>query len=191
MSAGGNPAFSAGIYNRKTCRQLTVLTMISLNTINGDKKILDKSTVLSLVSQKDIIEFYLKDRISFDGHIVSPFREDRNPSFSFKGYPNGVIIWRDWGTGESGDAFNFVMHVYNNCNFAEALKHIDEDLHLGIVSDLYTTAEKQMFIGISREPSYKPIVKLKKKIDIIPQSFTRSDYLYWQQYGISINTLKS
>lgn len=46
----------------------------------------------------------------------SPFREDRHPSFSI--FDEGRR-WKDHGTDESGDVFDFVCKA-NHCDFREA-----------------------------------------------------------------------
>lgn len=163
--------------------------MITLDTLSyKDRVVLNKDSVLELTTQQAIIEHYLKTQIDFNSYILSPLREDRRPSFSFKAYNNGVIIWQDWGTGMIGDAFKLVM-LLKSCSFAECLRYIDQDMHLGIASDEYTEAEKQALIRIHLERQKKVHVKPKKIITVIPQGFTLSDYNYWKSFGISIRTL--
>lgn len=153
-----------------------------------EKKSLNKESILSLINQKDIIEYYLKDRINFCGAISSPFREDRHPSFSFKVYDNGTVLWQDWSNGERGDAFKFVMKLFN-CNFAEALKIIDRDLNLNLTNGDLTMAEKMLLAGAYKEKPISLYVKPKANLFVIPQGFTKADYKYWKQFGISIETL--
>ena len=159
---------------------------ISLHDFNVTHNNLTSDNILSLLTQQDIIEYYLNDRISFNKPILSPFRDEYNPSFSFKRLGNGVILFSDWATNQSGDALKFVMTKFN-CTFLEALKLIDIDFNLGLCKEEFTLAEKASLIGIYKEPQV--YIKEKKVIDIIEQGFTISDYRYWKQFGISINTL--
>lgn len=49
----------------------------------------------------------------------SPFRQEKNPSFSV--YDNGRK-WKDFGSGDGGDVIAFVQHA-RNCSFKEALSY--------------------------------------------------------------------
>lgn len=142
---------------------------------------LTKEKVLSLVTEQDIIEAFLGDKIKFKQPILSPFREERSPSFTFKKVSN-KIIFRDWGNGQYGDAFNFVQSLYA-CSFNEALYIINEKLNLNLTD---TRVEIPL--------TFKQIVenddnKEYSEIFILPQMFTTTDYKYWSSYGISLSTL--
>jgi len=142
---------------------------------------LTKEKVLSLVTEQDIIEAFLGDKIKFKQPILSPFREERSPSFTFKKVAN-KIIFRDWGNGKHGDAFNFVQSLYA-CSFNEALYIINEKLNLNLTD---TRVEIPL--------TFKQIVenddnKEYSEIFILPQIFTITDYKYWNLYGISLSTL--
>jgi hypothetical protein len=57
----------------------------------------------------------------------SPFREDKNPSFSVD--ENGLRWW-DYGTGEGGDVFDF-YRVATECTKAEAFRALKEMVYGG------------------------------------------------------------
>ncbi len=52
----------------------------------------------------------------------SPLREEENPSFSVSFY-KGRWVWKDWGTGETGDSISFVM-AYYGLSFPEAVRKL-------------------------------------------------------------------
>jgi hypothetical protein len=54
--------------------------------------------------------------------FFSPFREEQHPSFSV--FPHaGIYLWKDWGTGESGDIIRFVEKYYEE-SFREAVHRL-------------------------------------------------------------------
>jgi len=134
---------------------------------------------MKYVQDKDIYEFYLGHNISFNQAYYSPFREEKRPSMTFLKKDNGAILWRDWGDGmqnKSSSAIDFVMRLYL-CTFKEALEHIKEDIGGIRPSFLYTKQE-----------SYK---RKHKEIHVKTRRFDNNDVAYWNQYGISIDTLIS
>lgn len=58
----------------------------------------------------------------------SPFREDRNPSFSFfVNNRSGRLWWVDWGTGEKGNCYDFHDRYTGNVRSATSLKLSKEE----------------------------------------------------------------
>ncbi len=143
---------------------------------------LTKEKILSLVTEQEIIEAFLGSKISFKNAILSPLREEKSPSFTFKRIGN-KIVFRDWGSGLYGDAFNFVQKLHL-CSFNESLYLINNKLGLNLTdTKIYIPiAPKQVVITEEDEKQYS-------HIDIESQMFTLIDYKYWKQYGISLNTL--
>lgn len=128
------------------------------------------------ISQKEILESYIGD---ISKPICSPFRKDRNPSLTFKVKGNKVI-WKDWGTGEGGDAFTFLM-LYFNKSFNEILNKVWNDLILNNSYDKIKVKRKTNFSKSNNN--------LNKTFIIQTQSFGFFDRKYWKNYGISIKTL--
>lgn len=134
---------------------------------------ISKEDVLSKVTESQIISHYVGTN-NLKKPICSPFREERTPSFTFKMFGD-KIIWRDWGTGDFGDAFSFVQKWYS-CSFYDALKHINDDLILNI--------SNVQSLPIS-------VVNNHEKASILTQRQTMNmtDYFYWSQFGISLKTI--
>lgn len=145
-----------------------------------------KEEILLKLGEKQIMEKYIGGSI-YDSPILSPLREENNPSFSIKELDNGNIIWRDWGTGKHGDCFNFIQEKYN-CTFQESLNIIATDFKLNGNNNISNTCS---LFSESVENSNKAKVSTKEKSIIIikEQPFTLTDKLYWQQFGIRLSTL--
>lgn len=79
-----------------------------------------KEEILNKVSEEDIFKLFTD--IPFSELTNSPLRVDKNPSFILGNW-RGSIRFKDFGTGEFGDCFKFVMLKYK-VNFYEALKII-------------------------------------------------------------------
>ena len=150
-----------------------------------------KEFILSKLSQIDIIEYYIKQRVDFTKAINSPLRKDNNPSFTFKQYSDGTIMGRDWAYGENYDCFRIVQELYK-CSFVEALKIIATDFKL---LKIRTIKGNPVYINNSDVLETKilpdrPLTAKKAKIITIQaQAFTKTDVDYWAQYGIEIADL--
>lgn len=145
---------------------------------------LSKDKILSLVSEQEIIEAFLGYKINFREPILSPFREERSPSFTFKKIGDKVIF-RDWGNGLYGDAFTLVQKLHGSCSFNEVLYLINQKLNLQLTD---------IAIDIDRNP--KSVMKESqqersfKAISIDKQIYTLTDYKYWKQFGIPLSLLQ-
>ena len=143
---------------------------------------LTKEKILSLVTEQEIIECFLPDKINFKSPILSPFREEKSPSFTFKKVGN-KIIFMDWGSGFKGDAFTFVQRLHQ-CSFTESLYLINQKLQLGLTDqNININIKPKELIVNEKDVSRNTIIQIEK------QMFTLTDYRYWSQYGISIKTL--
>lgn len=57
------------------------------------------------------------------GTYLSPFREERNPSFSWYEARDGRDRWKDFATGEGGDTLDFIRKALG-CSPGEAIKEL-------------------------------------------------------------------
>lgn len=64
--------------------------------------------ILKKVREKDIYEYYLNRRIEINKPISSPFRKDKNPSWSIFVGKRGDLVYIDFATGETGNVIDFV-----------------------------------------------------------------------------------
>lgn len=132
--------------------------------------------ILSRVTEYDIYARYIGQfKI---GYIYnSPFREDKNPSFGiFRSRKTGKLLFKDHGNGLCGDVIRFVQEYTGITNYNELLKQIVKDLN------------------IKNNTVLKSIKAYEKSeetvIGVVRQEFTNVDKAFWQQFGITLDTLK-
>ena len=154
---------------------------------NSDYHGISRERILELVSEKGIFTFYLGHDYEENIPFKSPLREkDVNPSFNIYTNDYNILMFTDFGTGISGDVFKFV----------EILPK-----HRGQLSGLWQTCCKinyDMRLGIGEaSDSYAPIkynkapapVKDRVRLQIRSQDMSDFDLAYWDQYGITKETL--
>lgn len=134
--------------------------------------------LLDKVDDVAIFSYYLGD-FAIGKLYNSPLRtDDRNPSFAiFKGR-NGNLMYKDHGSGESGNALKFIMQ-YNNIQTRE-----------GLEKELLKIVRKTNPTGKPLTQKRETQIEYNTDIGIVRQPFTAIDVKYWKQFGISIDTLK-
>ena len=135
--------------------------------------------LLEKVSDYDIYAYYLG---SFKpGKLMnSPLRpDDKIPSFAIFPSKTGDLLFKDHGTGESGNALKFVK-LYRGIQTREELER-----------ELLRIVRKMNLMGgKARAESVKTVGLGLTDIGIVRQPFTEVDKKYWKQFHISIDTLK-
>lgn len=132
--------------------------------------------ILSRVTEYDIYARYIGQfKI---GYIYnSPFREDKNPSFGiFRSRKTGKLLFKDHGNGLCGDVIRFVQEYTGITNYDKLLKQIVKDLNIKNNTVLKSTK--------AYEKSEETV------IGVVRQEFTNVDKAFWQQFGITLDTLK-
>ena len=110
----------------------------------------------------------------------SPLRnDDKMPSFAIFPGKTGGLLFKDHGTGESGNALKF-MKLYRGLQTREEL---EREL-LAIVRKINPEQNIRATMNIRRVSSGVA------DIGIVRQPFTEVDKKYWKQFHISIDTLK-
>lgn len=164
--------------------------MIDLN-----KEFLTKEIIFRYVSEYDIFSHYLPE-IKVGKSILSPEqirgkdnKKDTKPSFNLYYAENNRLLFKDFGTGKTGDCFDFVQKFYG-ISYYGALSQVALDF--GFESD-YQCSEFFMDRGkiatsLPKESladkEYKPT-----EIEITLRSWLKRDILFWKRHGISIPTL--
>ncbi|CAA9203365.1 VapE domain-containing protein [Flavobacterium collinsii] len=90
---------------------------------------MDKNTILSAITEKEIFFKFLKINDFPNGNISSPFSEDKKPSFKL--YKNNTFKCNS--TGKQGDCFQLVADLNNiDCklNFDKVLKIIASEFNI-------------------------------------------------------------
>lgn len=135
---------------------------------------LDKEFILSKVSEYELFATYLGFKPEIGKLYISPLRKDSKPSFSLYVNRTGTLRYKDFGTSESGDCFDFISKLSNEKSFAKVL------------SDIYKSDIKHN-LTIKNSPPLLP--KIEKRLGINKMSFNKEGLDYWKQYGIDRKTL--
>lgn len=157
--------------------------MIDLNSLSYTN--LSTDLILSKVSDYQIFAYYIPN-LELNKSFNSPLRKDEIPSFGvFYANSLGKLIFNDFCTKEKGDCFVFVSKLFG-INYYQALQKIAYDF--GLIEHNpninLTTIQRE----IPKNYDYKKNVK-EVHIGIKKQPFTSKDLKFWNQYGISKDTL--
>ncbi len=136
-----------------------------------------KKTSLSIsredvpLSDRDIIKRYLGIG-SFPCKLSSPLREDDDrPSFSMQ-EKDGVVFWKDFGTGESGNAITLMSKLWN-VDYQEALLKIKLD-----------TEYKIPRVSLIRRYNGQIHLVSSSTIQVKVREWKDYDQEFWQSFGI-------
>jgi hypothetical protein len=156
--------------------------------INLNKQMITKQDLLKYVTDIDIFQKYIDEEIVPGRLIFSPLRNERNPSFGFFKGQSGEICFKDFVLG-SGDCIKFVQMKFNMTYF-EALSKIaiDFDMENDFIVKQIIKSPTNSIKSINRDEflTNATTFELLKK----SRKWLSHDILFWQQYGISIDTLE-
>lgn len=142
-----------------------------------DRKDITLDAILSKVDELDIYQKYIRN-IQVGKIYNSPFRSDKNPSFGiFYSRKTGQLLFKDHGTGLTGNIITFVGQYYNLTNYCDILCKIAEDL-------------KVQSLPLRNNSVINRIMPTETIIGIVRQEFTIQDLDYWNKFNISETTLK-
>ena len=132
--------------------------------------------LLSIIPSYEIFKFYLHRDLPLGKPIKSPMRgDDIHPSFSLYQYPNNpnIVLYKDFGTGECGNAIQFVSKLFN-ISIMDSIAMILKD------------------ISIRDNPGYMIETETKNPvvIKIKSRNWEQYDIDYWKSYGVSLPTLE-
>lgn len=133
--------------------------------------------LLSTVSDYDIYSYYI-GKFQVGKLYNSPLRnDDKNPSFAIFPTRKGDLLFKDHGSGVSGNAITFVKLIAN-CNTKHKLEQ--ELLKISKHCDISKSAERTVHYTYHTGT----------RIGIVRQPFTDTDIQYWNKFHISLDTLK-
>lgn len=140
-----------------------------------------KEDMLAKTSEKEIMEFYWGERLYDNKPIYkNPMRFDGGGSCYFKWYGDKyMFVDRARGVNANFDCFEYVMWQHD-CSFREALVRINNDMILNVTDKLLKS---------SRNKTQKPKKRKKINFQIQLRKWNQSDKEYWNQFGISLNTV--
>ena len=136
--------------------------------------------LLEKVDDYDIYSYYLGP-VKLKKLINSPLRhDDKIPSFAlFPSRDGSGILFKDHGSGESGNALKF-LKLYKGIRTRDELER-----------ELLRIVRKTNPNDSVRRNTYTtPVDSGPTDIGIVRQPFTEVDKRYWKQFHISLDTLK-
>ena len=111
---------------------------------------------------------------SFPCSISSPLRDDdHNPSFSMMQKEDGTVIWKDFGTGDAGNATSLMAKLWN-VTYSEALLKIKLD-----------TGTQIPRVSLIRRYKGKVHVMSNSTIKVRTREWKDWDREFWNSFGIS------
>lgn len=136
--------------------------------------------ILEQITEYDIYRYYIGESFQIGRIMSSPLREDKNPSFGlFKSNKSGSLLFKDQATGISGNCVTFVKELFN-ISYRDAI--------IKIIGDLVKQNLKMSVKGISIKKEYKPVETV---LAIRRKNFSENDDLYWGQFGLNRDILKT
>lgn len=149
---------------------------------------LTADTILKMITEYDIFCYYMRPHPwKLNEATHSPFRKDVNPSFLI-GNKNGYLSFIDFAdTDKSGNCFVFVQKLYG-CSYNEALRIIDKDFGLGIVTTSNIGVYKRI-VSTYKQPEESE-EKHYSMIQVVTRKFTKEELSYWNEYHQDISDLR-
>ena len=124
------------------------------------------------LSDRDIVKRYLGIN-NIPCSISSPIREDDDrPSFSMM-ERDGTVFWKDFGTGETGNATSLMAKLWN-VSYSEALLKIKLD-----------TEERIPRVSLIRKYNGKVHLTSSSSIKVKTREWRDWDREFWNSFGIS------
>ena len=146
---------------------------------------LSEKNILDKITQYDIFSYYLPDFEAINKKFTSPFRSDSIPSCSIQDW-KGTLYYKDFGTGETFTAINFVKTKFN-ANYYETLNIISNDFNLGLHSKTMDTSSMG-YVGIPnqirKEIPRDSIIRIKRR-----KWNSDIDKKYWGEQGFNTDVL--
>jgi len=156
--------------------------MINLNNVEFLTTSEKVNFILNNIDQLSIYSFYCSDITAYKDTINSPLRKDNVPSFNV--FVSGQkVIYKDFGTGDSGDVFEFVGKLFY-ISFTQVVDKILLDF--GYLKNALSITNEYRQI-LERE-KVKQITRVSLRANVLP--WDKNSYSFWKQYGINLSTLK-
>lgn len=144
-----------------------------------------KERILEKVSEIQIYEKYIGKQLKLGKVILSPLRDEKQPSFNiYRSSTNGKIYWKDFGD-ERGDCFEFVMKLFT-IDFKDAVELIANDFNIDKSSKDFTNLK-----AIKKPEILKLIVPKRKVITTeVEHIWTTREAAFWLKLGVSAEILQ-
>lgn len=146
---------------------------MTYNTSNVFK--VTRKQVLDLTTEYDVFCQYMGFKPIVGNLYTSPLRKDFNASFGLFYATNGHLLFKDFGTGESGNCFKFASLM-------------DKTSIEQIYKDLYRQYSSKK---IKKTPKAEIPQRKLDSIEIVVEKtpFTKAGLEFWTSFGITESTL--
>lgn len=159
--------------------------------LNQNKEMISKAAILKYFTDIEIYRRYLHGQdVSIGTAMISPLRKETRPSFGFFIGESGEVCFKDHLLG-GGDCIKFVQMLFGLTYF-EALSKVAVDFELDgdfICKKMEKSNTEYVRSDYpSREEILSKVTPLK--LGKNRRNWQAHDILYWQQFGISVETLE-
>jgi hypothetical protein len=149
-------------------------------------KALTKENILRLVTEQDLLQYYVLKGKDFNKAVKCPFHNDKTPSLRVE--PSRKIF-KCFGCGAGGDVFHYIEKKYS-LSFIQVLSLINNDFRLGLGTKEYIKPSLN-YVGLPN-PSYKEEFKgtVFTQIEVKVTNWNKANIKYWEGYGYTLKLLK-
>lgn len=155
--------------------------------LNKKKQLISKSEILKQHNELEIFQKYINDEINIGSNILSPLRNEKNPSFGFFIGEGNEICFNDFLLGK-GDFIQFLRLKFGLTYF-EALSKVacDFDMQDDYICKHYEKSNNNYKSNVTKDELLSKYTgyQLGKK----SRDWNASDVLFWRQFGIGKKTL--
>ena len=154
------------------------------------KKLPNKEDILGCISDEEIFSHFLGGIPKRP--ICSPIRKDRIPSFSiFYSDKYQKLMFKDFATGDRGDAFVFVMRLFNIPRITDAFCFIASEFHLDqFQTEAIQKIARKSLSFVSKENSGK-VKRERINLKVKVRPWKKIDRDFWQKkYGFTKKELE-
>jgi hypothetical protein len=148
-----------------------------------DENKVSQEKVLEAVDEYSLYSFYIGQELELNTKYSSPLRlKDDDPSFAlYYGRHTKVLLFKDNGTGHSGNIFKFLT-MYLGLSYKQVVLQINSDFQLG-----FKGMEMGDFKPVQRKKI--PVIKEPSQIRVTSQPNTAAFDNYWKTLDITQSTL--
>lgn len=138
--------------------------------------------IKSRLTEEELFRRYCTNFKRLDTDFLSEFYKDSRASCRIYRKTNGSLAYKDFGSGEHYNCFNYIKRKYN-CTFPEMLKIITSDFNLKDNNINKIQYINNSIILTDNKSTYK------SRIDIIIQPYNFVDFSYWNKFKINLYLL--
>lgn len=135
---------------------------------------LDKHSVLSRVTDKELLSCYFPQVKEIPCIINSPLRKENNPSFRFHSPDGDHIRWYDFGNGAHGGMTDLIMEVFH-LDFGGLLAKIERDIAQYRSNPVTSVNHQNIKV---RKGDMSGTIRTKMR------AWNEEDFAYWSSYGV-------